>query len=114
MITAARLAEPKDQALDAGAGALNAAKYLLSTGFNHVTALDSSPASQQIAEELPANQLTFVLARFEDFAYPDGAYDLVNAEFSLPFIGARAFPSAFSKLLRSISFNSHVHGPQAT
>jgi tellurite methyltransferase len=115
LVKAAGLAEPKGNALDAGAGALNATKYLLSAGFEHVTAFDSSPASRQVAEELPADQLTFVLARFEDFAYPDSAYDLVNAEFSLPFIGAHAFPPVFSKLLGSVQtgglFTGQLFGP---
>ena len=115
LIKAAGLAEPKGHALDAGAGALNATKYLLSAGFKHVTALDSSPASRQVAEELSADQVTFVLARFEDFAYPNGAYDLVNAEFSLPFIGTHAFPSVFSKLLGSVKtgglFTGQLFGP---
>src|SRR4051794_17883566 len=115
LIKAADLAEPEGHALDAGAGALNATKYLLSAGFKHVTAFDSSPASQQVAEELLADQVTFVLARFEDFAYPNEAYDLVNAEFSLPFIAAYAFPSVFSKLLCSVKtgglFTGQLFGP---
>ena len=52
-----------------------------------------------------------MLARFEDFAYPDGAYDLVNAEFSLPFIGAHAFPSVFSKLLGPVKIGGLFTGP---
>jgi tellurite methyltransferase len=115
LMKAAELTEPKDHALDAGAGALNATKYLLSAGFKHATALDSSPASQQVAAELPADQVSFVLARFEDFAYPDCAYDLVNAEFSLPFIGGHAFPSVFAKLLGSVKtgglFTGQLFGP---
>jgi tellurite methyltransferase len=102
LIRAAGLVAPKDHALDAGAGALNATKYLLSAGFNHVTALDSSPASQSAAAELSREQVSFVLSRFEDFDYPDRAYDLVNAEFSLPFIGAPAFPSVFTMLLAAV------------
>jgi tellurite methyltransferase len=115
LIKAAGLAEPKGHALDAGAGALNAAKYLLSAGFKHVTAFDSSPASRQVAEELPADQASFVLARFEDFAYPEAAYDLVNAEFSLPFIGAHSFPLVLTKLLASVKpgglFTGQLFGP---
>ena len=115
LIKAAGLAESKGHALDAGAGALNSTKYLLSAGFKYVTAFDSSPASRQVAEELLADQLTFVLARFEDFAYPNGAYDLVNAEFSLPFIGAHAFPSVFGKLLGAVKtgglFTGQLFGP---
>ena len=81
LIRAAGLAEPKDRALDAGAGALNATRYLLSAGFKHVAALDSSPASQTVAAELPRKQVRFVLSRFEDFDYADRAYEVVNAEF---------------------------------
>src|SRR4051794_34533857 len=110
LIKAAGLAEPQGHALDAGAGALNATKYLLSIGFKHVTAIDSSPASRQVAEKLSADQLTFVLARFEDLAYPNGAYDLVNAEFSLPFIHVHAFPSVFSKLLGSVKIGGLFTG----
>jgi len=116
LIKAAGLAEPKDHALDAGAGALNATKYLLSAGFQHVTALDSSPASQRFAEELPADRVDFVLARFEDFVFPTSAYDLANAEFSLPFIGTPTFASVFSGLLGSIKtgglFTGQLFGPK--
>jgi tellurite methyltransferase len=115
LVKAAGVAEPKDHALDAGAGALNASKYLLAAGFKHVTALDASPASQQVAKELPADQVNFVLARFEDFAFPASAYDLVNAEFSLPFIGAPAFPLVFERLLGSVKigglFTGQLFGP---
>ncbi len=102
LMRAAALAVRKDHALDAGAGALNATKYLLSAGFAHVTALDSAPASQQAAAELPPERVTFVLSRFEDFAYPAEAYDLVNAEFSLPFIRRENFTAVFAALLGAV------------
>jgi len=102
LMRAAALAATRDHALDAGAGALNATKYLLSAGFAHVTALDSAPASQKAAEELSPDQLTFVLSRFEDFAYPAEAYDLVNAEFSLPFIRRENFAAVFVRLLGAV------------
>jgi tellurite methyltransferase len=115
LMRAAALAGPKDHALDAGAGALNATKYLLSAGFAHVTALDSAPASQAVAAELPADQVTFVLSRFEDFAYPASAYDLVNAEFSLPFIQRENFAAVFAVLLGSVKpgglFTGQLFGP---
>jgi tellurite methyltransferase len=102
LMRAAALADPKDQALDAGAGALNATKYLLDTGFGHVVAFDSAPASQQVAAELPPRQVTFVLSRFEDYAFPASTFDLVNAEFSLPFIRRNDFAAVFSGLLGAV------------
>jgi tellurite methyltransferase len=102
LIKAAALVERREHALDAGAGALNATKYLLSAGFAHVTALDASPHAQKIAEELPPERVTFVLSRFEDFVFPENSYDLVNAEFTLPFINRGHFAPVFTKLLNSV------------
>ena len=102
LMKAAALAGTKGQALDVGAGALNATKYLLSAGFKHVTALDASPHAQKVAEELPPEQVTFVLSRFEAFSFGADAYDLVNAEFSLPFINRESFAPTIADLLNSV------------
>ena len=116
LMRAAALAARKDHALDAGAGALTATKYLLSAGFAHVTALDSAPASQKAAEELPPDCVTFVLSRFEDFSYPANAYDLVNAEFCLPFIRREEFAAVFAALLGAVKpgglFTGQLFGPR--
>jgi tellurite methyltransferase len=113
---AAGLVTRKEHALDAGAGALNATRYLLSAGFSHVTALDAAPAAQKVAAELPPEQVTFVLSRFEDFAFPREAYDLVNAEFTLPFIGPDKFAPVFAGLLDSVTrggiFTGQLFGPK--
>ena len=65
--------------------------------------------------ELPRELVRFVLSRFEDFDYPDRAYEFVNAEFSLPFIRAAAFPSVFTKLMASVKigglFTGQLFGP---
>ncbi|MBV9585858.1 MAG: class I SAM-dependent methyltransferase [Alphaproteobacteria bacterium] len=115
LIKAAGLVSRKERALDAGAGALNATKYLLSAGFEHVTALDAAPRAQDVAAELADDRLTFVLSRFEDFDFPASRYDLVNAEFSLPFIRPRNFTSTFTKLLNSVKpggiFTGQLFGP---
>ena len=102
LIKAAALVDRREHALDAGAGALNATKYLLSAGFKHVTALDASPHAQKVAEELPREQVTFVLSRFEDFEVTENYYDLINAEFSLPFIDREHFVPVFARLLNSV------------
>jgi len=102
LIRAAELAAAKDHALDGGAGALNATKYLLSAGFARVTAFDSSPASQKVAAELSPDEVSFVLSRFEDFSYPTDAFDLVNAEFSLPFVGGDGIARVMAGLLGSV------------
>jgi SAM-dependent methyltransferase len=102
LVKAAALARRKEHALDGGAGALNATKYLLSVGFARVTALDAAPRAQEAAAELADDRVTFALSRFEDFDFPANRYDFVNAEFSLPFINRGDFTPTFSRLLRSV------------
>src|SRR5580704_13494205 len=65
----------------------------------------TSPRStpRRTPEELPPDRVTFVLSRFEDFEFPKNAYDLVNAEFTLPFINREHFAPVFAKLLNSVS-----------
>jgi len=115
LMRAATLAEQRDHALDAGAGALNATKYLLDVGFARVTAFDSAPASRKAAEELPSDRVRFVLSRYEDFAYPTNAFDLVNAEFSLPFVHRENFAAVFGGLVGAVKpgglFTGQLFGP---
>jgi len=102
LLKAAALVERREHALDVGAGALSATKYLLSAGFNHVTALDASTHAQKAAEAFSREQVTFVLSRFEDFAFPANSFDLANAEFSLPFVNRGNFAAVFTRLLNSV------------
>jgi tellurite methyltransferase len=110
LMQAAALPGQKEHALDVGAGALNATKYLLSSGFQHVTALDASPSAQEAARELPQDRVRFVLSRFEDFDFPANRYDLVNAEFSLPFMNRGDFAPIFTALLRSVKLGGIFSG----
>jgi tellurite methyltransferase len=110
LVTAASLVERKQHALDVGAGALNATRYLLSAGFAHVTALDASPNAKTLVSELPPEQVTFVLSRFEDYDFPARSSDLVNAEFSLPFINRVSFDAVFYKILDSVNYGGIFTG----
>jgi len=115
LIKAVALAHGKEHALDAGAGALNATKYLLSAGFAKITAMDAAPRALDVAAELADDPVTFVLSRFEAFEFPADCYDLVNAEFSLPFIAPSDFAPTFNRLLRSVGpggiFTGQLFGP---
>ena len=64
---------------------------------------------------MPGDRVTFALSRFEEFAFPADCYDLVNAEFSLPFIKRGDFAPTFTALLRSVRqggiFSGQLFGP---
>lgn len=102
LVDAVGLAEGRQAALDIGAGALNDAIYLLEAGFAQVTALDAEPIANDIAARLPAERFAYVIARFEDFAFPVDRYDLLNAQYALPFIAPQQFDRVFGAILASL------------
>ncbi len=93
---AASMFDTPGEALDVGAGAGRDTAYLLEHEWR-VTAVDSSPAAVKLLRGLgPPEQLTVVHSKAEDFD-PKG-YDLVNAQFSLPFVPPSAFAATLSRL----------------
>ncbi|HTQ33562.1 MAG TPA: class I SAM-dependent methyltransferase, partial [Stellaceae bacterium] len=54
-------------------------------------------------------------ARYEDFPYPDGVFQLVNAEFSLPFVSGGDIAAVLAGLLGSVRpggiFTGQLFGP---
>lgn len=85
LVEAVAFVSMKNEALDLGAGALQDTKYLLSQGFKHVTALDKENLVEDILKELPQDRVEYVVSNFENFEFPLNKFDLINAEYSLPF-----------------------------
>jgi SAM-dependent methyltransferase len=95
LVEAAALFDEPGDALDIGAGAGRDSLHLLSQGWR-VTAVDSSTAAIEALGRLPATNFSAVHAVAQDFA--PGRYDLVNAQFSLPFIRPQDFDATVSRL----------------
>lgn len=87
----------KNQALDLGAGALNDSKYLLTSGFS-VVAVDKEKFSEQVSDE----KYVFVQSLFKDYNFPEDAFDLINAQFSLPFNDKESFLVVWEKVINSL------------
>ena len=102
LIEAVDLAPGRGAALDIGAGALNDSIHLLKSGFRQVTALDAEPIAQGIADTLPADRFDYVISSFETFSFPRGAYDLLNAQYALPFIRPDQFDRVFAAILAAL------------
>jgi SAM-dependent methyltransferase len=99
LIRAAELFEAPGEALDVGAGAGRDTAYLLSRGWR-VTALDSSPSAVEALQRLAQPNLRVVVTTAQDFVPYD--YDLVNAQFSLPFIPPDRFAATVARLRDSV------------
>jgi tellurite methyltransferase len=96
LVRAAGMFDQPGEALDMGAGAGRDTAYLLSQGWR-VTAVDSSPSAVTALRRLrPQRNGHVVQSAAEDFE--PSAYDLVNAQFSLPFIAPARFTATVQRL----------------
>lgn len=89
-------------ALDLGSGALNDSSFLLDEGFDFVTAVDAEPVAQNIADTFPPERFRYAISRFEDFDFAETAFDLINAQFALPFIHPDKFDGVFRRVLEAL------------
>ena len=101
MEKAAQLVGRPGDALDLGCGAGRDTRYLLAHGWR-VTAVDSEPEAIAMLADLPQEKLRAVRSSFEEFDYGSEQYDLVSAQFSLPFISSRRFGEVLGRIKRSI------------
>lgn len=103
------LVSHRSTALDVGSGRLNDSRFLLECGFA-VTALDGEPIAQTVADTLPSERLSYVISRFERFAFPVAAFDLVSAQYALPFVPPEHYAAVFAALLAALKPGGIVTG----
>jgi SAM-dependent methyltransferase len=97
VIKAVSLLTRKENALELGSGAGRDTAYLLEQGF-HVTGVDKDPHAMAILAELPQHKLRLVQSAFEDFKFEPETYDLVSAQFALPFTPKEYFSEVFARV----------------
>jgi SAM-dependent methyltransferase len=97
LMRAAALAPSDGQALDLGAGAGRDTRYLLEQGFQ-VTAVDAEPGAAALLATLPQDHLLVAQSTFEDFPFAFATYDLISAQFALPFMPKERFATVFVRL----------------
>jgi SAM-dependent methyltransferase len=102
LVRAAEMFESVGDALDVGAGAGRDTAFLLDHGWR-VTAIDSSPSALKALERFAHHNLRVVSTQVE--AFVPSAYDLVNAQNSLPFIGPEQFAMTVQRLRDSVRPN---------
>lgn len=91
LVRAVSFCMSKKQSLDLGPGTLVESAFLLETGFGHVTAVDSSPQSVEFSRYFDPQKFKLETKRFNDFTFVPNTYDLINAQYALPFHGKEKF-----------------------
>lgn len=102
VVRAVHLCANKETALDLGAGTLVEARYLLESGFKRVVAVDSSPKILEFAKELDSKRLEVLVNPFQNLVLTPNHYDLITAQFALPFYGPKGFTDFFERLISSL------------
>lgn len=101
LVQAAEMRESAGHALELGAGAGNEVWYLLDHGFR-VTAVDSDAGGVDMLRAIPHQNLQVVHSTYDSFLFEPHTYDLVSAQYALPFNPAATFDAMFARLRRSI------------
>ena len=90
-----------NSALDLGAGALNESKYLLSRGFKEVLAVDLIK-DDDLLKEIRAANFYFENTSLEEYGFSINRFDLVNAQYVLPFIAKQRLNKLLFDIRRSL------------
>ncbi|MEI6345894.1 MAG: methyltransferase domain-containing protein [bacterium] len=102
LVKAVDLVVDKNEALDLGSGAFNDVRYLVSKGFKHITAVDSKPIAQGIIQNFPTEIVSYIISSFENFDFVENKYDLINAQYSLPFNPENTLERVFKSITSSL------------
>ena len=105
LVDAIQYVETKKNALDLGAGTLRDTRYLLDQGFEKVIAMDGEYMVKDIEKELGDKRLETIVSSFEDFEYEKEKYDLINAQYSLPFMQKEYFNEVIEKIKDALKIN---------
>jgi tellurite methyltransferase len=105
----------RGQAIDLGPGALNDANYLLEQGFQMVVAvnkdpLQADPVAHARAAEFPKDRFAYRVSTFDAFDFKPDTYDLINAQYALPFNPPETFDRMFASLIASLKSGGIVTG----
>lgn len=103
LVKAMTFVTQKEESLDLGAGGLKDSKYLLSHGFKKVTAVDSETIGAEILLEFLQDNFEYIHLRFEKLAFPTKKYNIITAQYSLPFTSPQTFPSIWNNIKSSLS-----------
>lgn len=109
LVEALNYVDAKDRALDIGAGALNGSQFLLDMGFSEVDAIDLTPQFKSLKIKKGAH-FKYFQRSFGQYHFPLEAFDLISAEYALPFCDRESFDSIWNGMERSLRWSGIFAG----
>lgn len=88
--------------LDLGSGGLYDARYLLAEGFEKVISIDASTEYLKRALKMSGENFEFQNIAIENFKFPKDAFDIVSAQFILPFLSSAHFTKVWKQIYASL------------
>lgn len=115
LLKALTYVQGKDKALDLGPGALNESAHLLKEGFKSVIAvnkdaLETDPIAQERVASFPQDRFSYQVSTFDAFTFEPDTYDLICAQYSLPFNPPTTFDHMFASLMASLKSGGILTG----
>lgn len=102
LVDAIKHVDQRTVALDLGAGTLRDSKFLLEQGFEKVIAIDADPLFLECAKKVTHRHLETHLTTFEEFEFVPNTYDIINAQYALPFADPKTFPELFERIVAAL------------
>lgn len=102
LVRALEMVRERGTALDLGAGSLGDSRFLLDAGFQKVIAVDADPGVEERASKIDSEKLEVVISSFADYKFPERTFDLVNAQYCLPFNPPEVFRRVFDNVKKSL------------
>ena len=100
LLDALQYVKNKELALDLGCGLMIESQAIIKNGFQNVIAVDRYRELKNLVK--PNKKIKFVVSNFKNFKFSNNSFDLINAEFALPFYGKDGFDKFFTDIKNSL------------
>ena len=92
----------KNKALDLGAGNLRDTIYLIKKKFNYIDIVDKQIEIKKYAKKIDSKKICIHIISFDKFKFKE-KYDLINAQYALPFIKKEKFYKLLYNIKKSLN-----------
>jgi tellurite methyltransferase len=105
LVEALPFVKDRGEALDLGAGSLRDSRFLLVQGFQRVVAVDKELLPPEILNTISSEKFQYIHTDFNSYTFQPGQFDLINAQYSLPFNGAEYFERLINNIKHALKEN---------